>query len=101
MIVHHANGLHVGVAGRPADKRESTPEQVLAHGVRLRRARWHVFHRLEAVPLGRATDELPDGTIECAEFLANFEISLRGLARSRDLEPVTDDAGVAEQLRLS
>src|SRR6516162_7957257 len=68
MIVHHPNGLHEGVADRAAHKREASPLQVLAHGVRFRGLGRDFLDRPPGVLLRLVADESPNVRIESAEL---------------------------------
>jgi hypothetical protein len=59
VIVNHAGGLHERVTDGRSDKAEATLREVLAQGVRLRRASGHVFQAAPVVLAGAADDELP------------------------------------------
>src|SRR5260221_10758312 len=74
VVVHHADGLHEGIADGRTDEAEATLEKILAHRFRV----------LEA----------PDVGVEAAEFLLHREEGLRVGDRAVDFQPVADNARV-------
>ena len=68
MIIHHPNGLHIGIDDGAADKPESAPLQVFRERVALRRVGRDLTEALPAVDEGAAPDKLPDIGIERADL---------------------------------
>src|SRR5271168_2772081 len=60
VIVHHAGGLHVGVADGRSHKPEATLAQILAHSVGFRGHGGNLRHRTPAIAFGRAAYKTPD-----------------------------------------
>src|SRR6185436_20234438 len=99
MVVYHADGLHKRIANRGSNEVKPAANQVLAHGVGLRRTRRHFLHGLPSILQRTAIDETPDVGIEAAEFFLDLEKRLRVLNGGSHLESVSDNAGVGEELR--
>lgn len=59
VVVGHADGLHEGVDHRRPDAEEASPEQVLAHGVGLRRLHRHLPRVPESANHRLAVQEAP------------------------------------------
>src|SRR5439155_24612622 len=59
LVVHHPDGLHERIADRRSDEPKAALLELLAHRVRLRRARRQVTQGAEGVPLRGAADEMP------------------------------------------
>ena|GEM_PF-2729863 len=96
MIVYHADRLHEGIADRGSDEVEPTLAQVLAQGVGLLCPRRELPQTLPVVLLRAPAYELPDVSIEAAEFLLDFQKSLGILDRCRDFQAVPHDAIIAQ-----
>jgi hypothetical protein len=73
MVVDHADGLHVGITDRRADKFEATLEQIFAHRVGDFRPRRKFLHAFPAIDDWFAVHELPEIFVESAEFFAHFQ----------------------------
>ena len=97
MIVHHAHRLHEGVADRAAHKLETSPFQVLAHGIRFRGLRRDFLDRLPGVLLWLVADKSPNVLVKRAEFVLHGQEHFRILDGSLDLQPVADDPGIGQQ----
>ena len=97
MVVHHASGLHEGVADRRAYEAEAALLQIFAHGVGFRRSRGNVFRpardALHRLPAG----ELPDVRVEAAEFALHRKKRPRVRNGGGDFQPVANDARIGEQ----
>ena len=97
MIVDHAGCLHECVADRRADKFESAPQQIAAHGVGFGGARGYVSQCAPTILDWRAADEAPEISVETSEFLSNGEEILRVLDCGCDFQAIPHDPIVAEQ----
>src|SRR5436305_12820951 len=69
----------------------------MAHGVGFGCAGWHLRHFPPTILLRLVADKTPEVSVETAELFPDREKRLRILDRCRNLQPVTDDPGVAEQ----
>src|SRR5919204_2653588 len=98
VVVHHPCRLHERVADRRADEAEATPLQILRQRTRLRRLRGDLRERAPLVDDRLAADERPEVRVERAVLLLYLEHALRVRHRRLDLEPVADDACVAQEL---
>src|SRR3569623_1004072 len=94
MIVDHANGLHEGVADRRADELESEALQILAHGVRFRRARGNLVGSRPTVHERLAADKLPNVAGELAELFLYRQKSASIGYGAFHLTPVANDARI-------
>jgi hypothetical protein len=99
MVVHHANGLHMGIADGGTDETEATAEQVFAHEARTFGLGGYFITCFPGVDQGLAADELPKISIEAAELLLDFQERLSILDGSADLEPVANNPRISQQLR--
>src|SRR5215471_6375652 len=79
MIVHHTDCLHERVADCRANKLESAPREVAAHGVGFNCARGHLSHPPPTILLGLAADKIPKVSIEAPEFFPDCEKRFRVL----------------------
>src|SRR5262249_15063407 len=77
---------------------ESAPSQVSAHGLRLRGFCRKIVVVLPSVLDGTAADEAPKISIKAAKFLLHLQVGSSVLDRRLYLKPVSDDAGIGEQL---
>src|SRR6266404_8472517 len=97
VIVYHPSGLHQGIANRRAYETKTSLLQVLAHGVGFGRSRGNVFepapHTLQSLP----SRELPEVSIEAAEFAPHSEERLRIRNRRRNFKLVSNDPRIGEQ----
>ena len=100
MVIHHADGLHEGVANRASYKPKVSPLQLFAHGIRLKRAGGNVFHRLPSVLLGMPFNKLPDELIEATEFILHGKKCFGIVDRGLNLEPVTNNPRIRHEFRL-
>src|SRR5215472_6576623 len=98
MVVHHAHGLHIGIADRRPHKLEAAAEKVLTHALgvwglcgNLRRG----SRRFAARP---AAGKLPNVGIKAASLLADLKEGFRVAHRRSDFQPVAHDARVRKQL---
>ena len=73
VVVHHADGLHVGVHDRAADELEAALLEILAERVGFFRGRGQLLHAVEAVLNRPAIDEAPDVFVERAELFLHIE----------------------------
>ena len=73
MIIHHAHGLHKGIADRRPDKGESSFLQIFAHGIGLGGIRRNFMYIVPCVLHGFTIDETPDIRIKTAELLLHFQ----------------------------
>src|SRR5579864_110921 len=97
VIVDHPGRLHESVNdGRP-DEAEAALFEVLADRIRERRAAGHLLHAATAALQRLPVDETPQVGIERAEFAPDAEKGAGVVDGGLDLQPVADDAGVAEQ----
>src|SRR5260370_32073131 len=69
VVIHHAHGLHEGIADRRADEFETAADKVFAHPVRFRRVRRHLRRRTPGAPHLTPANELPDVCSKTAAFL--------------------------------
>ena len=99
VIVHHPGRLHHRVADCRSDELESAPDQLLAHRVRLDRARRHLLQRAPLVDPRPSADESPDVIVEAAELFLHGDERLRVADRGIDLQPIANDPRVREQSR--
>jgi len=100
VIVHHSHGLHIRVADRTANEFETTPFQLFAHGVRLRRLGGDSLHRFPCVLPRLTVDESPDVLVEAAEFLLYGQERFGILDGGFDLQPITNDPRIRQIARL-
>lgn len=96
MIVHHADGLHVGVHDRTADELEAALFEVLAQCIRLLRCGGQVFHACNAILNRPPADEAPNVLVKSAELFLNFEKATGIVDGGCDLEPIADDAFIVQ-----
>ena len=96
VIVHHADGLHEGVADGRADEVEAAFLEVLRERVRFESGSRDLGQTLPVVDPGRAADELPDVGVERFELLLHLEKAAGVADRRMHLEAVSNDAGVVE-----
>src|SRR3954471_17846562 len=97
VVVHHADGLHEGVADGGTHEAESPPLELLAHRLGLGRVRRNLAGPPVVHP-GLAAHELPEEPVERARLLDDFEEGPGVLDRRRDLRLVADDPRVVHQL---
>ena len=97
MIIHHAGGLHVGVADGGTGEGEAARFEGLTHGVGFGGARGYLFHRAEVIVPRTVTRELPDVFVEAAEFFLDFQECLSVFDRTVNLQAIADDAGVLQE----
>ena len=98
MIVHHARGLHKGVANGGTDKGESTLLQIFAHGVGNGSARRYVSMLPPRILNWLAAYELPKIFVERAKLFRHGQTRPRILHRAVNLQPVAHDARIGQQL---
>ena len=72
MVVDEAGSLHQSVADRGTDEAEPPPEQVLAELDREIGFGRDLFEGSPAILNGGAADEVPDESVEGAEFLLHL-----------------------------
>ena len=97
MVVHHTDGLHVGIDDGRTDEGESSILQVRAESLRFRRHRRYLVHVFPFIENGFSSNELPDVGIETAKLLLHFQKSLRIVDGGTDLELVADDRRILQQ----
>src|SRR4051812_32750120 len=97
VIVHHPDGLQVGIDDRRTNEREAALLQVKADRVGELGARRHVTVCGKTILDGSASGELPLVAREATKFCLNCSKSARILDRGGQLCAVPDNAGVAEQ----
>jgi len=97
VVVHHARGLHEGVANRGADERESAFLQIFAHGVGLRGARGDLLRSAPGIHDWRSANKLPDVGVERSEFFLRLEKCFCVFHGGGNLQAIADDAGVVHQ----
>jgi len=98
VVVDHADRLHESVTDGGADEVEASALQVFAHGIGLGGTRRHLMQRAPGVLAGLSAHKLPDVGIKASELLLHFEKCL-GVPDGRfNLQPITDDAGIGQQL---
>ena len=97
MIVDHANGLHERITNRRADEFEPPPFQVLTHGIGEWRVAGNVLGRFPTIVDWSPFDELPNILIKASKFLLDEKKSLCIGNGRLNFEPVSNDAGVAQQ----
>src|SRR5215210_4747191 len=88
-----------GLLVRPSarlDEAEAAPLQVAAHRARLGRLRRYPAERAPAPDECLAFHEPPEVGVQAPELLLNGEDAARVADRRLDIEPVADDARVAE-----
>ena len=95
VIVNHAGRLHKGIADRGADKLESAPQQIAAHGVGFYRPGGHLRQVSPAILFRLAADETPEVSVE-RRFALEPEERFGVLNGGGDLEPVAHDARVSK-----
>src|SRR5881628_29036 len=98
VIVHHADGLHEGIADGGPDEAEPALLQSFAHGDRFAGARGQVAQGASAVLLGRSTDKAPEKRAERASPGLELEEAAGVRDRGLDLLAVAHDARVLEEL---
>ena len=97
VVVDHADRLHKGITDCRADELEAAFFEVFAHGIRLGACGGDVFEDFPTVSDRLALNELPEVSIERAEFLLNLQHGT-GVRHGRfDFHSVADDAGILEQ----
>src|ERR1700733_9687943 len=99
MIFDYAGSLHEGVTDRGAGELEPALCQILAHGIRLLRARRQLIGPAQKIYQRLSTEKLPDVSIEASEFLLNGQKCLSVLHRRANLEPVAYDSFIGQQRR--
>src|SRR5258707_13961678 len=68
MVIHHPDGLHVGVDDRRAYEREAAALEILAHGVRLAGVSGNLPDSSPTILKRAAVDEAPLIRVEVAEL---------------------------------
>src|SRR5580704_2078677 len=97
MVIHHAHGLHEGVADRGPHEGETTPFEFFAQDVRFRRGSWKWLRRPPRIYFRRAPDKLPEVPVERSELLLYLQESLCVLCHRSDLQEVANNAGIAHE----
>src|SRR2546426_8841029 len=99
MIVNESGGLHESVAYRRTDEAESARLQFSAHLVRFLRPTGNPSELFPSIHSLAAADEPPDVSIEAPEFLLDRQKCLSVRDRRLDLETVSYDTRIRQQLR--
>src|SRR5271169_3685338 len=94
VIVDHADGLHVRIDDRRANKGEAAAFQVLAHRVGLGGARGDVPYGSTTILYRATVDEAPLVRVEAPERALYLEKRPGVLDRRFNLGSVADDAGI-------
>src|SRR6266849_3045024 len=94
VIVHHAHSLHKGIADGRTHKTEASLAQIFAHAVRISGLGGHFAGSLRRL----RRRKLPDVSGKAAELLLYREKSFCVADHGGDLQPVTHDAGICQQL---
>ena len=98
MVIDHSNRLHESVTDGGTDKFEPGFFQRFGHYIGFGSAGGNLFQRVPLVDDRFAIDELPEIVAETVMLLQNF-MEGAGIADScLDLQPVTNDARVVQQL---
>jgi len=97
MVVDHACRLYKSVADSRANELEAALFEGFAHGIRFNRRGGNFFEAFPPVADWNSIDELPDVSVERAEFLLDFEHGTGVGHGSFNFEPVANDAGIVEQ----
>src|SRR5207247_7738733 len=98
VVIDHADGLHVRVDDGGTDESEATAYQVLTEGVGLVGLRWDVLDRSRAILSRAPVDETPLISGETPELVLHAQEGAGVLDRGFNLEPVSNDARVSEEL---
>ena len=99
VVVDHSGRLHKCIADGRADEREPALDEILAHGIGLRRARRHISHMLPAVLQGFPAHEAPHIGVKTVEFLLYSKERLGVPYGGADFQTVANDARIFEQGR--
>jgi len=96
VVIDHSNRLHERITDSRADKLESAFSEVLAQRLGKRRLSGHGG---PALPIDRlAFNKTPEVFIEAAKLFLNGDKGLRIFDRRRDLQTVTNDSGIEQEL---
>src|SRR6516165_10253990 len=98
MVIDHTRSLHEGVRDGRTHELEAALLQVLAYGVRLRRASRDLLERAPGVDERSAANELPEISVEAAEFVLHSQHGTGVLHGGIDLQAIANNAGVGEKL---
>ena len=98
MVIYHARGLHVSVQDCRADKGKATLFHILAELVRNRAHRWNIPNRLSPILYRCAIYKTPDVIRETPHLLLNCQKGDCILARPIDLESISDDSRILQNL---
>ena len=99
VVVHHADSLHEGVADRRPHEVEAALLEIFAHCIGFGSAGRNSLPRAPGVDPRFTAYELPGVVVERTKLFLDGEKGLRIAYRGRDLEPVANDAGIAQQTR--
>lgn len=94
VIVHETGRLHERVADCRSDECEPSPDEIFAHGVRLRAAGGNLLQIVPLILAGCAIDESPAIGIEISELLLRSEECIRVANGGANFELVADNAGI-------
>lgn len=97
VIVDHAGRLHQSVTDCRTDKLEATAKKIAAHRIGFCAARQHLCWAPPSILNRFAADEAPKVGVETAELFLYRKERFRILNRSRNLEAIADNPGIAEQ----
>src|SRR5882724_75841 len=97
VVVDNSHALHERVADSGAHEAEAAPDKIFAQRIRFRRSRRHLTHAAPAIQSGPPADEAPRVAVEAPELPRHREQGPGVGHGALDLEPVANDAGIAQQ----
>ncbi len=97
MLIDHPDSLHERMADRRPDEPEPSALEVLANGIAVRRRCRDPFEVQRPAAQHLAVRELPDVIAEGAGAVAQLEVAARVGDEGVHLEPISHDAGIAQQ----
>ena len=100
MVVHHADGLHEGMADGRTCKATAMRLQGLAHCPGFAGLGRDRLPARPAVLQGSAIDAAPDENVKGTVLRADIKHGPGRVDRGRDLQPLAHDAGIRRQLNL-
>ena len=100
VVIDHARGLHEGIANGRAHEFEAPADQVFAHGIGFGCPRGWMCAILATLRIA-IRGELPDVSVEAAEFLLHSEKGLGIDDGGPDLQAIAHDAGIGQQSSYS
>lgn len=99
VVIHHASGLHMGVANGRADEFKTARLEVFAHGVGLLSFRRNLLAGFPVIDFRRAVGELPYILVECPEFFLGCEEGFGVGDGGGDFQAIANDTGIGHQFR--